>query len=146
MAWKGKRVSLNTKVAVFRVAVLPCQLYASEIWSPLLHRCLRRILDVSRWDRIRNSDLCAQCGSRPSIQRFLCCAPLRWLGHLGRFDLGRVCKRMRMRIAGCVHAYKRPRQGHRKWWNDLAQKELDKVQRGRARLPQVSQLRSVCRS
>ena len=152
--WKCKHVSLNTKLAVFRVAVLPCLLYASETWTPLkrhentlsvfLHRCLRRILGVSRRDRVRNSDLYAQCGNQPSIDRLLCRARLRWLGHLGRLDFGRVCKCML--TAGCVPGYKRPRQGRRKRWNDLAQKDLDRVKLGRARWPEVCHLRSVWRT
>ena len=73
--WKSRHVSLRTKLAVFKVVVLPCLLYASETWTPLrrhvqplevfLNRCRRRILGVTWRDRVRTEELRARCSNSP---------------------------------------------------------------------------------
>jgi hypothetical protein len=151
--WKSRHVSLRTKLAVFKVVVLPCLLYASETWTPLrrhvqplevfLNRCLRRILGVTWRDRVRTEELRARCGNTPSIASLLCRARLRWLGHMGRLDFGRVCRRMLS--AGRVVGHKRPRQGCRRRWCDLAASDLVGLNLGHSRWYEVCQDREVWR-
>ena len=97
--WRNihEHMFVEVQYCIIRVAVLPCLLYASEIWTPLkrhennlsvfLHRCLRRNLGVCMRARVRNYDIYAQLGNQPPIDKLLCRARLRWFGHLGRLIL-----------------------------------------------------------
>ena len=65
--WKRKQVTVATKVAVFRAAVLPVLLYGSEGWvlsekererlEVVQMKCLRTILGVTKFDHRRNEDI-----------------------------------------------------------------------------------------
>ena len=79
---------------LYRVAVLSVLLYgAAESWAlteSQLHRlcvfnttCLRRIMGVSRLDRVTNEELFARSGV-PCVLQLLRSYRLRWGGHLAR--------------------------------------------------------------
>ena len=86
--FRCRRVGLSTKVMLYKAAVLPVLLYgAAESWAlteSQLHRlcvfhttCLRRILGVSRLDRVANEELFARSGV-PCLAQLLRSYRLRW--------------------------------------------------------------------
>ena len=97
--WGAKRLSLATKVRCYRAYVLPILLFGSETWaltkkqSLVLERvhtsCLRQILGVKLSDRHTNVQIRAQCGI-VSLATILTAYRLRWLGHVGRMERGRL--------------------------------------------------------
>jgi hypothetical protein len=97
--WGAKHLSLATKVSCYRAYVLPILLFGSETWalskkqSLVLERvhtsCLRRMLGVKLSDRHTNVQIRAQCGI-VSLAAILTAYRLRWLGHVGRMEQGRL--------------------------------------------------------
>ena len=97
--WGAKHLSLATKVRCYRAYVLPILLFGSETWaltkkqSLVLERvhtsCLRQILGVKLSDRHTNVQIRAQCGI-VSLATILTAYRLRWLGHVGRMERGRL--------------------------------------------------------
>ena len=67
-----RRLKNSTKMRLFRSVVLTTLLYGSETWLPLashiaclqgvVKECLWVILGVSRWDSMRNTELCSKAG------------------------------------------------------------------------------------
>ena len=65
--WKSKEITTETKIELYRVLILSIATYGSESWILKKrdeHRllvfemsCLRRILGVSRFDKLRNSSI-----------------------------------------------------------------------------------------
>jgi len=63
--WKSKDISIKTKVQVYKALVVPTLAYGSECWTlkeenerklhSLETNCLRRMIGVSRRDRIQNT-------------------------------------------------------------------------------------------
>jgi reverse transcriptase-like protein len=70
--WKRKQISVETKMAIYRAAVLPVLLYDSETWvlsvkekeklEVFQMKCLRVILGITKWDLKRNEDIREQTG------------------------------------------------------------------------------------
>ena len=97
--WGAKHLFLATKVRCYRAYVLPILLFGSETWaltkkqSLVLERvqtsCLRQILGVKLSDRHTNVQLRIQCGIM-SLATILTAYRLRWLGHVGRMERGRL--------------------------------------------------------
>jgi hypothetical protein len=99
--WDNNKLTLKTKICVYRACVVNTLLYSSETWNTYMHqehrlnsfhlRCLRRILHVSWRDRIPNSEVLLQAGV-PSMYSLLAERRLRWLGHVRRMESGRIPK------------------------------------------------------
>ena len=99
--WNNKKLTINTKVAVYRACVLSTLLYASKTWtlyskqekrlSAFHMRCLRRILGVTWQDRVSNNEVLQQA-KMVSMTTLLRQRRLRWLGHVCRMDEGRIPK------------------------------------------------------
>ena len=97
--WGAKHLSLATKVRCYRAYVLPILLFGSETWALskkqtlVLERvhtsCLREMLGVKLSDRHTNAQIRAQCGI-VSLANILTAYRLRWLGHVGRMERGRL--------------------------------------------------------
>ena len=95
VVWSRKRLPLQIKLHFFKAVVLTTLLYGSESWVPLaahLKRlqafvmgCLRMILGVSRWDRLRNTNL-RSMGGLERVEVMVMRRRLRWLGHVERMD------------------------------------------------------------
>ena len=70
--WKRKQVSVETKVAIYRAAVLPVLLYGAEVWVlsvkestrlEVFHRkCLRMILGITKKDYWTNEKVLENTG------------------------------------------------------------------------------------
>lgn len=97
--WGAKHLSLATKVRCYKAYVLPILLFGSETWalskkqSLVLERvhtsCLRKMLGVKLIDKHTNVQIRAQCGV-VSLAATLTAYRLRWLGHVGRMEHGRL--------------------------------------------------------
>ena len=132
--WK-KRVftnmqfSISTKMKIFRALVRPVLLYGCETWSitqPNLQRlntfhmqCIRSILGVSRWNKIKNSDNLERSCEDPiamTIQK----QGLQWLGHLLRISDNRPQKQLlRSRLSNAT----RPTHGPKQRWIDVVTRD-----------------------
>ena len=99
--WENKKLSSNTKVAVYKACVLSTLLYGCESWSPYatqekklntFHlRSLRRIFNIKWSDMITNNEVLQKAGM-PSMYTLLKQRRLRWLGHVRRMEDGRIPK------------------------------------------------------
>ena len=106
------------------VMVLSVLLYGCESWSLTLkqltrlevfHRgCLRQILGIRKADRISDAELYARCGTKVGEEVVPCeniathwrRRVLRWLGHIGRMEDGRLPKQLLW--ATLPHGRRRP--------------------------------------
>ena len=89
----SKRISLKLKMKLFTMCILPVLLYASETWTMkarTLQRLqatqlamLRRILGVSRMDKMRNSAILAKTEAMIISQKFKM-RKWSWAGHVFR--------------------------------------------------------------
>ena len=83
--------------------VLATLLYGCESWVSLAGhlKCLQTfimgwlwvILGVSRWDRMRNTNL-QSMGGLEKVEVMVMRRRLRWLGHVERMDVSRLPKRL----------------------------------------------------
>ena len=130
--FRCSRVGVGTKTMLYKAVVLPVLLYgAAECWAPTesqLHRmcvfhntCLRRILGVSRLDRVPNEALFARAGV-PCLSELLRRHRLRWLGHLARMPRDRWAKQLLFahEVPGGVRRVGRPNRV----WADSVREDL----------------------
>ena len=99
--WENKKLTTQTKTAVYRACVLSTLLYGSESWTTYagqekrLHtyhtRCFRRILSIHWTDKVTNNIVLERAGV-PTIFTLLRQRRLRWLGHIRRMSDGRIPK------------------------------------------------------
>ena len=69
--FRNRALSIATKVRTFRTQVMSMLLYGAETWTVTQHdirklnsfqmRCLRDILGITLWDRVRNVDILERC-------------------------------------------------------------------------------------
>jgi hypothetical protein len=130
--WGTKHLSVVTKVKCYRAYVLPILLFGSECWalskkqSLMLERvhtsCLRSILGVKLSDRHTNSHVRASCGIT-TLSSLITANRLRWLGHVGRMEHGRLPHiAMFSSLYGVLKRAKRGRPPLR--WEDCAIADL----------------------
>ena len=101
--WENTKLTTNTKIAVYQACVLSTLMYGSECWTlysrqeqrlNAFHlRCIRRILGISWQQHITNDEVLKRAGI-PSMFSILAKRRLRWLGHVGRMEDGRIPKDM----------------------------------------------------
>ena len=99
--WENKKLTPQTKVAVYRACIVSTLLYGSESWTTYagqekrlntFHmRCLRRILSISWTDKVSNNEVLERADI-PSMFTLLRQRRLRWLGHVHRMKDGRIPK------------------------------------------------------
>lgn len=98
--WKRAKISLKTKIRLFRTLILPILLYGSETWTVLKAdlnklevlqmRCLRQILGISLCDHETNEDIRMRFQNQPSIEKQIEQRRLRWFGYICRIDASRL--------------------------------------------------------
>jgi hypothetical protein len=136
--WYRKTISIEAKLRIFRVCVIPVLLYGSEVWSlTVAHErrlntfymaCLRTIIGVSLGDRMSNENLLDLTG-QPCLENIMRRNRLRWFGHVNRMEnVGDEGPRLLKKI---MFSYfpdsKRPRNaGARKRWEDKVMDDLGK--------------------
>ena len=89
--WENKKLTTQTKVAVYRACIVSTLLYGSDFWTTYagqekrlntFHmRCLRRILSISWTDKVSNNEVLERADI-PSMFTLLRQRRLRWLGHV----------------------------------------------------------------
>ena len=99
--WENKKLTTQTKVAVYRACIVGTLLYGSESWTTYagqekrlntFHmRCLHRILSISWTDKVSNNEVLERADI-PSMFTLLRQRRLRWLGHVHRMEDGRIPK------------------------------------------------------
>ena len=122
--WKSKEITTETKIELYRVLILSIATYGSESWTLKKrdeHRllvfemsCLRRILCVSRRDKLRNSSIRETTKCQTSIVDKIKAKQLSYFGHAIRMPNHRYPKiTLEGRIPG-----QRPRGRPPKRWID----------------------------
>ena len=99
--WKNRNIQTNTKIRIYKAAVLTILLYGSEVWNTtkkqhhrleVFHqRCLRRILRIRWYHRTRNVDVLERARINP-IETIVGANRLRWFGHVSRMPESRTPK------------------------------------------------------
>ena len=100
-AWNNKKLSIKTKISIYKTCVLSILLYGSETWTTYSHqerkcnnfhlRCLRRIIGLNWMDRVTNASVLERADI-PSILALIKQKRLRWLAHVRRMQDGRIPK------------------------------------------------------
>jgi hypothetical protein len=122
---------VETKMKIYRAAVVPVLLYGSESWVLSVResgrlevfqmKCLRIILGITKWDYKRNETVRAETG-QCEVGELVTRGRLRWLGHVMRMGEGRLPPQLLYgKIAG---KGKRGRPALR--WRDMVQADLKK--------------------
>ena len=101
--WHRSGISLQTKLKVYKAAVLPVLLYACETWtvyrrhSKMLNhfhtKSLRKILNIQWQQKIPDTVVLEKAGI-PSIDTILMQHQLRWAGHVTRMPDHRLPKQI----------------------------------------------------
>ena len=101
--WKRRQVSVETKIGIYRAAVLPVLLYGAEVWVlsvkestrlEVFHRkCLRVILGITKRDHWRNERVLEETGMC-DVGELVTRSRLRWLGHVVRMGEDRLPPQM----------------------------------------------------
>ena len=99
--WTNNGVRLDTKISVYKVAVLTSLLYGCETWTlnvqqikrlEKFHQSTLRKIARIRWHhKVTNYQVLSRC-KIPSLQSLLDKAKLRWTGHVVRMDNSRIPK------------------------------------------------------
>lgn len=121
--WHNRNIRVNTKVRIYRAAVLTVLLYGCEAWTTTQaqdrrleafhQRCLRKILHI-RWDQhVTNAAVLERASSLP-LSSFIGGSRLRWFGHVTRMSQDRIPKQLITWVP--VHG-KRSRGRPRKTWS-----------------------------
>ena len=100
-AWNNSKLTVRTKIQIYRACVLSTLLYGSESWtlrarqarklSAFHMRILRRILNITWQDKVPNNTVLERAGCT-SMFTLLKQRRMRWLGHVVRMDDGRIPK------------------------------------------------------
>ena len=128
--WQARDISLGTKVMVYESLVLSLLLYNSETWTlredtkqrlrVFEMGCLRRILGVTRRDRIRNAHVRERLNLSTDIVQRVAERRLRFFGHVVRMPAHRLPL---VAIQGQVHG-KRSRGRPQKRWIDNVKEDV----------------------
>ena len=94
--WKGKEITIKTKVMVYQVLVMPALLYGAECWTmrkederrllTMEMSCLRRMLGVTRLDRINNEEIRKRVNLPETVVEVIRRRRLTWFGHVSRMS------------------------------------------------------------
>ena len=132
--FRSANLSKATKMRVFRTLVMSVLLYGAETWTitqkdlrklRTFHlKCLRDILGVTRWDKIRNENI-LRSANEVSIEDQLKHLRLQWLGHVIRMD---TCRVQRQLLCSRLTGKARPRGGAPLRWIDLVTKDLKGIE------------------
>ena len=128
--WNRRGIRLETKLKVYRAAVMTTLLYGSESWTvysrharKLNHfhtTCLRRIIGIKWQDRVPDTEVLEKAGL-PSITTILMQTQLRWAGHVTRMPDHRLPKQL---FFGELTEGKRNAGGPKKRYKDSLKSSL----------------------
>ena len=128
--WNRRGIRMETKIKVYRAAVMTTLLYGSESWTVYSRHarklnhfhtvCLRRILGIKWQDRIPDTEVLEKAGL-PSISTLLMQTQLRWAGHVARMKDDRLPKQL---LFGELTEGKRKACGPKKRFKDTLKSSL----------------------
>ena len=131
--WVSKEISKATKIQVYESLVINTLLYNSETWSlkedqkdrlrVLEMSFLRKIEGVTRYDRIRNTEIYARLHYHKDINQRIQQRRLRYFGHICRMQNERYPK---IAMEGYVHG-QRSRGRPKKRWIDTVRDDCGKA-------------------
>ena len=129
--WNNRKLTLKTKVSIYRACVLSTLLYGSETWTTYsaherklesFHlRCLRRILGIRWQDKITNVEVLRRAGIS-TLTALLQQRRLRWLGHVRRMSDTRLPKAI---MYGEVADAKRPTGRPKLRFSDVCKRDMN---------------------
>ena len=118
--WERNGIRLDTKLKVYKAAVLPTLLYACETWTvyqrhakKLNHfhlSCLRKLLKIRWQDKIPDTEVLKKAKMQ-SVHTLLKLAQLRWTGHVTRMPDERLPKK---ELCGELQEGRRSQGGQKK--------------------------------
>ena len=101
--WKNRDIRVDTKVSVYKAAVITSLLFGCETWTlrkahiaqlERFHQnSLRKIARIRWFHKVTNYEVLARCNIF-SIQSMLESAVLRWTGHVTRMSNDRIPKKL----------------------------------------------------
>ena len=131
--WNSKELSRNTKIRMYETLVLSALMYNSETWTLKEKQkqrlrvfemaCLRKIEGVTRWDRIRNTEIYSRLNLDHDIVERIRSRRLRYFGHLNRMKKDRYPA---IAYNGYVQG-KRRRGRPRKRWIDTIREDCEEM-------------------
>jgi hypothetical protein len=99
--WTNRNIRLDTKVAVYRAAVITSLLFGCETWTlkkahlarlEKFHQTtLRKIARIRWFHKVTNYEVLSRCNI-PTLQSMIESAQLRWCGHVVRMKNDRIPK------------------------------------------------------
>jgi len=102
--WSDKRLTLDTKLRIYKTLVLSVLLYAADTWTLLpadvwtldaFHQtCMRQLLGIRWYDRVRNDEVLQRTGLT-SLSHLLSRRRISVFGHVARLDDGPAPSRPR---------------------------------------------------
>ena len=129
-AWNNSKLTVHTKIQIYRGCVVSTLLYGSESWTlsarqerklNAFHmRCLRRILNITWQDKVANNTVLERDGCT-SMFTLLKQRRKRWLGHVVRMDDGRIPKDL---LYGELVQGKRPTGRPQLRFKDVCKRDL----------------------
>ncbi|XP_072017204.1 uncharacterized protein [Amphiura filiformis] len=131
--WSAKDIQRSTKIELYKVLTLSILLYGAETWtlkkedenrlSTFEMMCLRKIMGVSRLDKIRNTTIRKTLDMEFTILDRISTKRLRYFGHIQRMPPSRFPK---LAFEAHIHG-KRPRGRPLKRWSDCLKADCNKV-------------------
>ena len=101
--WNNRNIRVDTKVAVYKAAVVTSLLFGCETWTlkkahiarlEWFHQsCLRKIARIRWFHKVTNYEVLQKCKAK-SIEYMVQSAVLRWTGHVTRMSNDRIPKRL----------------------------------------------------
>ena len=128
--WSSKDISIPTKMELYKVLVLSILMYGAETWSlkkvdesrllTFEMTCLRKILRVTRLDKIRNTTIRESLGAQETVIDKITTKRLRYFGHINRMKPTRYPA---IALNGNIHG-QRPRGRPLKTWLDCVKVDI----------------------
>ena len=128
--WTSKDISTATKIHLYQTLILSILMYGSETWTIKKEdenrllvfemACLRKIMGVSRLDKIRNTTIRKTVGLKYDVIEKITQKRLQYYGHIMRMDAHRLPY---ITLNGLVHG-ERPRGRPVKRWLDGIKEDI----------------------
>lgn len=128
--WQRRGIKTETKIKVYRAAVLTTLLYGSETWTVYQRHAaklnhfhttqLRKLLGIKWQDKIPDTEVLT-CAGLPSIHTLMKKHQLRWAGHVARMPDYRLPKQL---LFGELQCGKRNPGGPKKRFKDTLKGSL----------------------
>ena len=108
---KSRQLGMNAKRRLYEGVIVPTALYGAETWglkvaekkrlNVLEMKCLRSMVGVTRWDRLRNEEVRRRAGVMKELSVKADERLLGWFGHVERMSDERMTKKvMKARVDG----------------------------------------------